>query len=88
MGVNPLAHNIMHLVIVLLAISLFCLSFLTYLRTRRGKFLLICGGFLVFALKEALVGGEVSGLLGAAPVILIHSLSLLTLLFFASGVLR
>ncbi|GEM_PF-2267577 len=88
MALSMLWHDALHVIIALVAGILFFISLITYLRTRRGKFLFICSAFLVFAIKEIILAVNIISV-GADPiVVLTHALDLVILLLFAAGILK
>jgi len=83
-----LMHNIMHVIIALLAIFLFVISIIAFKRNRKTKFLFISGAFLIFAIKEIILAINIMTL-GIDPlIILTHAFNLVILILFALGILR
>ena len=83
-----LAHNLMHIIIALLAAVLFVLSVITYLRHKKSKFLFISAAFLMFSLKEILLAVNIIAL-GTDPLMIVtHGFDLVILFLFALGILR
>jgi len=88
MALSIVGHNAMHVITAALAGILFVLSVLAYIRTKRSKFLFICGAFLVFSVKEAVLAINIIAL-GTDPLmVLTHALDLAILILFALGILR
>ncbi len=88
MALEIFGHNLMHIVIVIVAAILFVLSLITYLRTRKTKFLFICAAFLVFAVKEVILAVNIITF-GTDPLMIFtHFLDLVILLLFAFGILK
>ena len=88
MSLSFLAHNMMHVVIAVLAGILFVISLITYTRNKKTKFLFICGAFLMFSVKETILAINIIAL-GTDPLMaLTHAFDLVILLLFAFGILR
>ncbi|MBS3174256.1 hypothetical protein J4440_00070 [Candidatus Woesearchaeota archaeon] len=88
MVLNVLWHNSMHVVIASLSGILFIISLLTYLRTKRSKFMFICSAFLIFSIKEIILAINIINA-GTDPImVLTHFLDLLILVLFALGILK
>jgi hypothetical protein len=84
-----LGHSMMHIITAVVASILFVLSLITYTRTKKGKFLFICGAFLLFAVKEIVLAVSTVGL-DAEPTSIFstHILNLIILAMFAYGILK
>jgi len=88
MILSALSHNVMHIFIAALSGILLIISLLTYIRTKRTKFLYICGAFLVFSFKEILLAVNII-LFGADPLtMLTHFFDLIILALFAIGIFK
>ena len=83
-----MGHNIMHIIIALLAGILFIASLLAYTRTKRTKFMYICGAFLVFSIKETILAVNIIAF-GTDPLMMLtHFLDLIILALFALGIFK
>jgi len=88
MALNVLSHNIMHIIIAALAGILFIVSLLVYIRTKRNKFMFICGAFLVFSIKETILAINIIAS-GTDPLMMFtHFLDLVILTLFALGIFK
>ena len=88
MVLNVFGHNVMHIIIAVLAGILFIVSLVTYIRTKRNKFMFICGAFLVFSIKETILAINIITI-GTDPLmILTHFLDLVILTLFALGIFK
>ena len=88
MPLGGLAHNVMHVVIAVLAGILFVISLITYTKNKKTKFLFISGAFLMFSIKEIILAINIITL-GTDPLmILTHAFDLVILSLFALGILR
>jgi len=89
---EPMAHKLLHILIILAATLLAFLSVLAYLRVGRRRFLYVCTAFLLFAGRELIIFSEVvlyhklDFLLPLVQAPLSHFLSLLILLLFSLGI--
>ncbi len=80
--------NAVHILTVVLALALFAVSALSYIRTKKQRFLYICSAFFLFALKEILT---TFAILGAGSSMLIgvsHLITFLILILFFIGVMK
>ncbi|HIH42916.1 TPA: hypothetical protein HA246_04695 [Candidatus Woesearchaeota archaeon] len=88
MELNIIGHNFMHIVIAVLAGILFIVSLLAYIRTKRNKFMFICGAFLIFSIKETILAVNIIAF-GTDPLMMLtHFLDLVILTLFALGIFR
>jgi hypothetical protein len=80
--------NVIHILTVVLALGLFAISSISYIRTRKSRFLYICSAFLLFAIKEIFI---TFAILGAGSPMLIgisHLLTFIILILFFIGVMK
>ncbi len=88
MVLNVLGHNVMHIVIAVLAGILFIVSLMAYIKTKRNKFMFICGAFLVFSIKETILAINMITF-GTDPLMIFtHFLDLVILTLFALGIFK
>ncbi|MEK6943772.1 MAG: hypothetical protein AABX00_06950 [Nanoarchaeota archaeon] len=88
MALNALGHDIMHILIAALAGILFIVSLLAYIRTKRTKFMYICGAFLVFSIKETILAINIISF-GTDPMMMLtHFFDLVILALFAFGIFK
>ncbi len=82
------AHNILHITTSALAAGLFAVSWASYSRTRRKRFLYIMAAFLVFSIKEIILAANIISWGSEAVQITTHVLNLVVLSLFAAGILK
>ena len=81
-------HQIMHILTIALALALTVISLVSYVRTRKTKFLLIAAAFLVLAVKDTLLA-VLTFQAGDDPTTLpLHVLEFAVVVLFALGVLK
>ena len=82
-----LAHNLLHIVITIVAIILVAVSVTVYNRTRRRRFLYVCAGFFVYGIKAIVLAVNIAYFNNPTLEITSHGLDLLILALFFIGLL-
>ncbi len=80
--------NAVHLATVLLSLALFGISLLSYIRSKKPKFIYICSAFLLFAIKEIVTTYAI--LIAPTPFLvgLTHIMTFAILILFFIGVVK
>lgn len=80
--------NAIHILTVVLALALFAVSALSYIRTQKQRFLYICLAFFLFAVKEILIAFAIFGAGSSMLIGVSHFLTFIILILFFIGVMK